>query len=103
MADRDKDKEGQVSGYFKTNGLEHFTFNSKTVISWGVLSGLIGLFVASISVFQSFGTNVDDRIIKHPTIIEMNINMRNTQEAVKEIQGEQKSIICQINKGKNCK
>lgn len=62
MANGDKDKEGQAGGYFKANGLEHYTFSPKTIISWGVLSGLVGLFIASISVFQSFGSNVDQRI-----------------------------------------
>lgn len=65
MADRDEDKEGKVSGHFKANGLEHFAFSSKTVISWGVLSGLAGLIFASISVYQSFGSNVDERISNH--------------------------------------
>lgn len=62
MANGSEDQEGKSSGYFKANGLEHFSFSPKTIISWGVLSGLIGLFVASIAVYQSFGSNVDQRI-----------------------------------------
>lgn len=65
VSDGDKNKEGESSGYFKANGLEHFSFSPKTIISWGVLSGLIGLFIASITVFQSFGSNVDERISNH--------------------------------------
>lgn len=63
--DRSKDQEGKDRSFFQANGLEHFAFSPKTVISWGVLSGLVGLFVASISVFQSFGSNVDERISNH--------------------------------------
>lgn len=65
MADGDKNKEGEGSSYFKANGLEHFTFSPRTIISWGVLSGLIGLITASIVVYRSFGTQVDERITNH--------------------------------------
>ena len=65
FSDRSKDQEGKDRSFFQANGLEHFAFSPKTVISWGVLSGLVGLFVASISVYQSFGSNVDERISNH--------------------------------------
>ncbi len=64
----DKDQEGKDRGYFKANGLDHFSFNSKTVITWGVLSGIVGLFIASITVFQRFNSIVDQRIIDNPIL-----------------------------------
>lgn len=64
----DKDQGGKDSGYFKANGLEHFAFNSKTVITWGILSGVIGLFIASITVFQRFNSLVDQRIVDNPAL-----------------------------------
>lgn len=65
VANGGEDQEGKSSGYFKANGLEHFSFSPKTIISWGVLSGLIGLITASIVVYRSFGTQVDERITNH--------------------------------------
>lgn len=65
MADGGKDQEGKSGGYFQANGLEHFSFSPRTIISWGVLSGLVGLITASIVVYRSFGTQVDERIVNH--------------------------------------
>lgn len=50
---------------FVRNGFQIFTFDSKAVVSWGLLSGVVGLCIASISVYQSFGSNVDERISNH--------------------------------------
>jgi hypothetical protein len=55
-------QEGKGGSYFQANGLEHFSFSPRTIISWGVLSGLIGLITASIVVYRSFGSQIDERI-----------------------------------------
>lgn len=57
--------EEKTGKHFVRNGFEIFSFDSKAIVSWGLLSGLIGLFVASITVYQSFGSNVDERISNH--------------------------------------
>lgn len=89
MADRIEDKEREGSSHFKANGLEHFSFNSKTIISWGVLSGLIGLFVASITVYQSFGTNVDERISNHR---ELNRKLDKHEYDIQNIKDDSKEL-----------
>ena len=65
FSDRSKDQEGKDRSFFQANGLEHFAFSPKTVISWGVLSGLVGLVIASVTVYRSFGSQVDERISNH--------------------------------------
>ena len=65
IPDGSTNQKGKASGYFQANGLEHFSFSPKTIISWGVLSGLVGLITASIVVYRSFGTQVDERITNH--------------------------------------
>lgn len=107
MANGGEDKEGQDRGYFKANGLEHFTFSPKTIISWGVLSGLVGLITASIVVYRSFGTQVDERIDNHRELNRKldkhEFELQNLKEETKGIKQEQNFIICQLNKGKNCR
>jgi len=53
------------SRHFVRNGFEIFTFNSKTIVSWGLLSGLAGLIFATLAVYRSFGTQIDERITNH--------------------------------------
>ena len=65
MADGGENQEGKDRGYFKANGLDHFSFTPKTVITWGLLSIIAGLIFATLSIYQSFGTNVDERISNH--------------------------------------
>lgn len=57
--------EEKASKHFIRNGFEVFSFDSKAIVSWGLLSGLVGLFIASVTVFQRFGANVDERISNH--------------------------------------
>lgn len=72
-----RDKRGGVAGqssvqpseetnkHFVRNGFEIFTFNSKTIVSWSLLSMLCGLIFATLAVYRSFGTQVDERIVNH--------------------------------------
>lgn len=57
--------EEKTGKHFVRNGFEIFSFDSKAIVSWGLLSGLIGLIVATISIYQRFGSNVDERIQNH--------------------------------------
>lgn len=50
------------------DGLEIFSFSPKTVISWGVLSGLAGLIFGTITIFQRFNSIIDQRILDNPTL-----------------------------------
>ena len=44
--------------HFIRNGQQIFTFSPKTLISWGMLSGIIGLCVTSISFYQRLGSEI---------------------------------------------
>ena len=57
-----EEKDGK---HFIRNGFEIFSFDSKAIVSWGLLSGLVGLVIASVSVYRSFGSQVDERISNH--------------------------------------
>lgn len=57
--------EEKTGKHFVRNGFEIFSFDSKAIVSWGLLSGLVGLVVASVTVYRSFGSQVDERIINH--------------------------------------
>lgn len=54
--------EGKGSRFFQTNGLDHFSFNSKTVVTYGLLSSLVGVCLGTLSFYNRFGTAVDERI-----------------------------------------
>lgn len=105
IPDGSKNQEGKSGGYFQANGLEHFSFSPKTIISWGVLSGLVGIIVASITVYQSFGSNVDERITNHrelnKTLIDHDNRIKKTEENQTEMKTDIKNIICYIAKGKD--
>lgn len=68
---------------FVRNGFQIFTFDSKAVVSWGLLSGVVGLCIASISVYQSFGSNVDERISNHR---ELNKRLDNQQFRIENLE-----------------
>ena len=57
-----EEKDGK---HFFRNGFEVFSFDSKAIVSWGLLSGLVGLVIASVTVYRSFGSQVDERISNH--------------------------------------
>jgi hypothetical protein len=57
--------EEKGSGDFIRNGFQIFSFSPKTIISWGMLSGLIGLFAASVSFYKRTGSEIDERISNH--------------------------------------
>ena len=91
------------SKHFVRNGFEVFTFGSQEIVSWGFLAGLAGLIFATLTVYIRFGTQVDERVIKHPDVIEMKINIKNIKEQVDKVESKQEVMICQMNKGRNCK
>ena len=97
-----EEKAGQ---HFIRNGFEIFTFDSKAIISWGVLSGLVGLITASIVVYRSFGTQVDERIANHrelnKTLIDYDNRIKKTEENQAEIKNDLKDIVCYLAKGKD--
>ncbi len=97
----------KTSQHLFRNGFEIFSFDSKAIVSWGLLSGLIGLIFATLTVYRSFGSQVDERIDNHRELNrkldKFTYDIDNIQEETKEMKSEQRSIICQINKGKNCK
>lgn len=95
--------EEKGSKHFFRNGFEVFSFGSQEIVSWGFLAGLAGLIFATLTVYIRFGAQVDERVTKHPDVIEMKINLKNTKEQVDKVESKQESIICQMNKGKNCK
>ncbi len=57
--------EAKAGEHFLRNGFEIFSFDSKAIVSWGLLSGLVGLVLASVTVYRSFGSQVDERIVNH--------------------------------------
>lgn len=57
-----QDSEGKGNSFFQRNGRDHFTFNSKTVITWGLLCSLGGMFLGSISVYKRFTTAISESI-----------------------------------------
>lgn len=89
--------------HFFRNGFEVFSFGSQEIVSWGFLAGLAGLIFATLTVYIRFGTQVDERLVKHPEFIEMKINLKNTKEQVDKVESKQEVMICQMNKGRNCK
>lgn len=99
--------EEKTGKHFIRNGYEIFNFDSKAIVSWGLLSGLVGLVVASVTVYRSFGTQVDERIDNHRELNRKldkhEFELQNLKEETKGIKQEQNFIICQINKGKNCR
>lgn len=99
-----QEKAGQS---FIRNGFEIFSFDSKAIVSWGLLSGLVGLIFATLTVYRSFGTQVDERIDNHRELNrkldKFTYDIDNLEEETKEMKSEQRSIICQLNKGRDCK
>lgn len=57
--------EEETGKRFIRNGFEIFSFDSKAIVSWGLLSGLIGLIFATLAVYRSFGSQIDERISNH--------------------------------------
>jgi hypothetical protein len=57
--------EEKGSSHFVRNGFEIFTFSPKTIISWGMLCGIVGLGIASISFYKRSGAEIDERISNH--------------------------------------
>lgn len=58
----DQNKKGEDSSVFQKNGLTHFTFNPKTIVTWGFLCGIAGLIVATLSIYQRLNASIDERI-----------------------------------------
>ncbi|MBP7315181.1 MAG: hypothetical protein KA968_08175 [Chitinophagaceae bacterium] len=97
----------KASQSFVRNGFEIFSFDSKAIVSWGLLSGLVGLIFATLTVYRSFGSQVDERVNNHRELNrkldKFDYDIENIKEETREMKTEQKSIICQINKGKDCR
>lgn len=54
--------EEKGSNRMLRDGIEIFGYSPKTVVSLGLLSGIIGLCVASISIYNRLGTEIHNGI-----------------------------------------
>lgn len=97
--------EKKTSEHIVRNGFEIFSFDSKAIVSWGLLSGLVGLVLASVTVYRSFGSQVDERISNNlqlnRTLIDYDNRIKKTEENQSEIKNDLKDIVCYLAKGKD--
>lgn len=97
--------EKKTGEHIFRNGFEIFSFDSKAIVSWGLLSGLVGLVLASVTVYRSFGSQVDERISNNlqlnRTLIDYDNRIKKTEENQTEIKNDLKDIVCYLAKGKD--
>lgn len=97
--------EKKTGEHIFRNGFEIFSFDSKAIVSWGLLSGLVGLVLASVTVYRSFGSQVDERISNNlqlnRTLIDYDNRIKKTEENQSEIKNDLKDIVCYLAKGKD--
>lgn len=97
--------EKKTGEHIIRNGFEIFSFDSKAIVSWGLLSGLVGLVLASVTVYRSFGSQVDERISNNlqlnRTLIDHDNRLKKTEENQSEIKNDLKDIVCYLAKGKD--
>lgn len=99
--------EEKGSSHFVRNGFEIFTFSPKTIISWGMLCGIVGLGIASISFYKRSGAEIDERISNHRELNRKldkhDYDIQNIKEDSKELGSRITDIECYLRKGKGCK
>ena len=102
------DKKRESSPHvFHTEGLQHFNYSPKVIVTVGLVSFVLTIIVGTIMGYKSALSEIDAGISNNRTLNKTldkhEFEIQNLKEETKEMKSEQRSIICQINKGKNCK
>lgn len=93
MAAGGKDSQKGSPDMFEKNGFQVFTFDSKKVVTIGLLSSLVGLCIASISFYKRFGAEIDYRIEHHLPLNTKLIKMEGRIEQVeKDVSGAKSEV-----------
>lgn len=108
IPDGNADKKGKGHPHvFTTEGLEHFQYSPKVIVTVGLVSFVLTIIVGTIMGYKSALSEIDAGISNNRTLNKTldkhEFEIQNLKEETKEMKSEQRSIICQINKGKNCK
>ena len=98
------------------NGFEIFTFNPKTLVSWGMLCGVISVVIASISFYQRLGTEVGGVVRTEIEKVEYNKDStlyekvgeldqykKDSKKQFKQVFQDLDDLYCYAQKGKNCR
>jgi Tfp pilus assembly protein PilO len=95
------------SNVFRTEGLEHFQYSPKVIVTVGLVSFVFTIIVGTLMGYKSALSEIDSGISNNRTLNKTldkhEFEIQNLKEETKDMKSEQRSIICQINKGKNCK
>lgn len=100
-------KRESGSHVFHTEGLQHFNYSPKVIVTVGLVSFVFTIIVGTIMGYKSAVSEIDSGIQNNRELNRKldkhDFDIDNLKEETREMKSEQKSIICQINKGKNCK
>lgn len=85
--DGNKNQEGQDSSFIQ-NGLEHYLFSPKKIVTVGFLFALIVAFIGivsrTLSGYKLAVEEVRTVVLEHPTIIQMQGEIVNVKEEQKD-------------------
>lgn len=95
------------SNVFHTEGLEHFNYSPKVIVTVGLVSFVFTIIVGTLMGYKSALSEIDTGIQNNRELNRKldkhDYDINYLQNETKDMKSEQRSIICQINKGKNCK
>ncbi len=92
----DESKKGEA-GSFMQNSLVHHVFNPTKVVTISFLFGLIYFVGSILSNYKLALSEVDERIVKHPQIIRMQIQLEDQKETTDKHEVKIQGIEAQLN------
>lgn len=102
------DQKGKGSpNVFHTEGLQHFNYSPKIIVTVGLVSFVFTIIVGTLMGYKSAVSEIDTGIQNNRELNRKldkhDYDIQTLKDETTEIKEEQKSINCLINRGKHCK